>query len=523
MQRTIVIGFILVLLAGGAGALWLLNSSPVEPPVASSAADQAPAGEAATVLPSAPASAGQRNDAVIVDARVVPRRSAELSFSIDNVPVHEILVQEGDVVDENTPLMRLDPRELQLRVEQAEAALQRAKADYEGLIEGPTPAQIAQAQAQVSQAQARLRQSLGNVTAEDIAAAEARLEEARARLAELEAGPRPEEIEVARAALDRARSNLDQARSRLSSAKTTARSRMEQAANRLRDAQDTYSEIYWATREIEDQDRGSLEYLEMRNREQAAARAVDNAEEELEQARVVYEEAQQAETAGLQAGEAEVRDAQARLNLLLAGADPDELATARAAVADATAALTRLRGEARAGAVEAARADVADAQARLDDLLAEPLESDLARAEATIQELEVRLQQQQLEAERATLLSPIAGVVAEVNVDIGEVPGGLPPIVIADVSEWQLETDNLTDLNVVRIREGDPAVITFYALPDLELTGQVAQIKPLSQSDQGETIYTVTIRFDEQNENLRWNMISQVAINTYVSRSGASR
>lgn len=509
MQRAIIIFLIVLLLIGGAAGMMFLRSSSPQPAVASVNETDTPA-----AVPT-PAPLDQQLSTVVVDARVVPARSAGLTFSMNDVPVTDILIDEGETVAQNDPLMRLDSSELQLRVEQAEAALARAKAEYARLEEGATPAQLDQARAQISEARARLQQTVGSITEEDIAAARARLEETRARLARLEAGPRPAAVEAARAALDRATFNLERERSQLSAAKTVAASRLEQAANELRDAQDEYSKIYWEVRDFERRSSNDIDLQERRTQEAAALRAVKQAEEGLEQARVLYEQAQQAERTGLQAAEAQVREARAELDLVLAGPDPDQIAAARAQVADAAANLTGLQGAARAGSVAAANADVANAQARLDSLLEGPLASELARAEAIIAEREVDLKREQLAAERATLLAPMTGTVAEVNVQLGEVPDDdIAAVVIADTSEWQLETANLTDLDVVRIREGDAAVISFFALPNLEMRGTVQQIKPMGQTEDGETIYTAIIALDEQHDRLRWNMVGQVSILT---------
>jgi len=498
---------VLFLMAGAAGIMWLQRPSPQ--PVVASATETAPA----TLSVSAPLA--PQASTVVVDARVVPARRAGLTFSIDSVPVTEILIDEGDRVAQDAPLMRLDSSELQLRIEQAEATLARARAEYALLEEGATPAQLDQARAEISRTRARLQQTIGSITEADIAAAQARLAEARARLSRLEAGPRPAAVEAARAALDRTTFNLERERSELSANKTVAASRLEQAADNLRDAQDAYSKIYWEVRDFERRSSNPIDLQERRTQETAALRNVRQAEEGLEQARVLYEQAQQAERTGLQAAEAQVREARAELDLVLAGPDSDEIAAARAQVADAAANLTSLQGAARAGSVAAANADVANAQARLASLLEGPLAAELARAEAVIAEREVDLKRAQLAAERATLLAPIAGIVAEVNVESGEVPDDdIAAVVIADTSAWHLETANLTDFDVVRIREGDVAVMTFFALPDVEMHGMVKQIKPMGQTEDGETIYTAIIALDEQNDRLRWNMLAQVSILT---------
>ncbi len=83
---------------------------------------------------------------------------------------------------------------------------------------------------------------------------------------------------------------------------------------------------------------------------------------------------------------------------------------------------------------------------------------------------------------------------------------------LADLATLQIETDDLTELNIVRVREGAPATVTFDAVPGLTLTGRVVRIKPLGENRQGDMTYTVVIRPDQLDERLRWNMTAAVAI-----------
>ena len=76
----------------------------------------------------------------------------------------------------------------------------------------------------------------------------------------------------------------------------------------------------------------------------------------------------------------------------------------------------------------------------------------------------------------------------------------------------QIETDDLTELDVVRVRDGAPATVTFDALPGLSLTGKLLRVKPLGENKQGDMTYTVVIQPDRLDGRLRWNMTAAVAI-----------
>jgi HlyD family secretion protein len=81
---------------------------------------------------------------------------------------------------------------------------------------------------------------------------------------------------------------------------------------------------------------------------------------------------------------------------------------------------------------------------------------------------------------------------------------------LADLSGWQVETVNLTELNVARVNVGQEAALAFDAVPDLKLTGKVTAIRGLGESRQGDTVYTVVVTPAGSDPALRWNMTAQV-------------
>ncbi len=113
----------------------------------------------------------------------------------------------------------------------------------------------------------------------------------------------------------------------------------------------------------------------------------------------------------------------------------------------------------------------------------------------------------------ATLVAPFAGVVMKLDIAPGEYAApGAAVLLLADTSAWQVETTDLTELNVAEVSEGAPAAVTFDAIPDLELPGRVSTVEPYGESKQGDIVYTVSIILDRQDPRLRWNMTAKVSI-----------
>lgn len=496
----------------------MLSGCPSE-----SAEEGASEGGPATPLPVVSAA-----DEVVAEGEVVPANDVELRFERSGT-VREILVEEGSVVEIGDPLIRLDTRNLALDVEEAEADLANARASYDGLLAGATSEEISstqallrKAEASQMQAEASLGEVRGDVTSADIAAARADVEAARTDLAELEKGAKATEIQAARAKLDQAIIDLQETRDTLSANKTRSHADMESLANTLRDLQTNYSNIYWENRErAGDWESPNLDIEQKyKDQEEKALRAVQNAEYELERARIAYENAIQEEKTGIAEAEARVSEAEAAYNDVIDGSDIEDIAAARARLSDAQATLAKLQGEKRRANLAAAQASIEVAQAEteryradLDRILSDPESYELDQSLSIIQQREVALKRARLELEKATLTSPINGQVVEINPTEGEwFTNNDTAVVVADTSGWEIETTDLDELEIVKVRVGSLARITFDALPNLELPGKVKSIQDIGKDYQGDIVYKVTIVPEQWDDRLRWKMTATVAI-----------
>jgi len=105
------------------------------------------------------------------------------------------------------------------------------------------------------------------------------------------------------------------------------------------------------------------------------------------------------------------------------------------------------------------------------------------------------------------LTAPFDGVVAEVNVKVGEQVGTDTRIVsVADFSSWTVKTTDVTELEVVKLSVGQKVTMVPDALPDLEITGTVIEISNAYTQQGGDILYTVRVRVDNPDDRLRWGM-----------------
>lgn len=109
------------------------------------------------------------------------------------------------------------------------------------------------------------------------------------------------------------------------------------------------------------------------------------------------------------------------------------------------------------------------------------------------------------------LTAPFDGVVAGLNVKVGgSVGAGQIAVTIADFSSWLVKTTDLTELDVVKISEGQAVNITLDAIPDAVFTGKVLSISQTYTDRQGDIIYEVTVTLTETNPATRWGMTAVV-------------
>ncbi|MCG8347586.1 MAG: efflux RND transporter periplasmic adaptor subunit [Chloroflexales bacterium] len=448
---------------------------------------------------------------------ITAAQSLDLPFQTSGAVV-EVLVEEGDVVEAGQALARLDTRDLEIQVANAAANLESAQARLVQTQEGnATEQDIAAAQASLSNAEAQLqRTQSGNVTAADIASAEAALRSAQATLDDLRAGSKPDQLAAAQAKLDQAQANLESQRSNLAIAKTTAQSQMEQSANNLRDAQAEYSQIYWDNRELEDQlsKFGRELSLEDINREEAALRAIENAEASLAQAQLNYEQAQQAEVSGIATAESQVRDAEEQLRSVQQGATEAELIQAQATVEQRQADLQKLRQGGTAVDIAAAQATVNQQQANLEKLTAPATATDLEIQQASVAQAEQSLAQAQLQLSYATLTAPFGGVVSAVNIVPGSVvTTGTPAISLIDRDPLHVDL-SLNENDVAQVELGQPVTLLIDALENWETTGTVTYIAPAAENVNGVVTYGVQVSFPDDDQRVKVGMTANIDIIT---------
>jgi multidrug resistance efflux pump len=181
--------------------------------------------------------------------------------------------------------------------------------------------------------------------------------------------------------------------------------------------------------------------------------------------------------------------------------------------------LNNLLGEANTLDLQEAQSDLALAEAQLvtaqrdyEILKAGPDPDNVAMAEARLASAKDQVSAAKAALEDLELRAPFDGTISEVNVRQDEwVLPGQPLMLLADLSNMQVETTDLNEIDVAQVDVGDPVTVTFDALPGIEVKGEVVEISPKSSSGAGVN-YKVLVKLAEIPPQLRWGMTAFVDI-----------
>ena len=316
---------------------------------------------------------------------------------------------------------------------------------------------VRRAELEVESSKAAYQKLLEPASQAEIAAAQATLASAQENLAEIQAGPSATELAAAQAALAAAEASYQDLADGQSEAEITQASvELHKASIALKEAQEAYNQIAYADTV------GSS----------SQAMALQEATIDYDAAKAAYDIATApASEAELQAAQQAIREAQAQL---------ETLASTKADLA-------------------AAEAEVANAEATLADLLAGPSEAELREAELALEQAQLDLQEAEAQLAQAQLQAPNDGAILSVNVETGQqASSGLEAVTMADLAALELPV-YVAEVDISKVRLGQPATITIDALPAQTFSGLVDRIAPTSQSDSGVVNYEVTIRLDDLN------------------------
>ncbi len=429
----------------------------------SSAADASPAPTPIVEQPSQVSYASPTN--IRANGILLPVQQMELSFGSGGF-IEAVEVGVGETVSAGQVLVRLDATEAGFSLQQAEAELAAAQANYDMVVAGaPAEQQVAISSANLDLLAAQ--QALAAIHADaDLAAAQAlqavveaqiAVGDAQRYLAGMASSANQSFIDAAYANMILAGSSLDKAKEAYKPWRYKPENNITRAAllGKLAEAQQVY-------------DASVRRY----NGLLGSASEIDLAQAESD----------------MSLAQAQLSNAQGTYETLKEGPDPDKIALAEAQAANALARLTL----AEVGGLTAEQLALAQAQV------------DAARANLDIVRAQVG---------NMVIIAPFDGIISEVRANQGQwaTPGEMM-VEVLDTSRWRIETKNVGELQIGQIQIGQEVQVSVNAFNSETLGGHVLSISPVAIVQQGDTTYTLSIELEPTDLNLWPGMTTQVVI-----------
>ena len=133
-------------------------------------------------------------------------------------------------------------------------------------------------------------------------------------------------------------------------------------------------------------------------------------------------------------------------------------------------------------------------------------------AHARVEQAQAALETAQATLTQNTLVAPNDTTVASIHVIPGEyVEQNQVVVTLATLNALQLETTDLSERDITKVKIGAPVEISIEALNE-SFNGKVISISPIADTVGGDVVFKVTITFDKQPKNLLWGMTAEVTI-----------
>ena len=144
---------------------------------------------------------------------------------------------------------------------------------------------------------------------------------------------------------------------------------------------------------------------------------------------------------------------------------------------------------------------------------APPTADDLAVSQSNLDNAKANLANAQTAYDSRIITAPFDGQIGGLTASIGQQVSSSDSLGTLITAEKVINV-TLNEVDAAKISSGNPVTITFDSLPDISLTGSVSYIDPLGTVTQGVVSYSVQIKMDSQNDQIKTGMTATVSIVT---------
>lgn len=168
-------------------------------------------------------------------------------------------------------------------------------------------------------------------------------------------------------------------------------------------------------------------------------------------------------------------------------------------------------------ALAAAERAVIEKQMSLDDLKKGTDSLDIRSAEITLRQRQATVAKALQTLSDYSIKAPFDGVVASVEIKKGESLSSGATVATL-ITKQKIAEIPLNEVDVAKVMVGQKVTLTFDAISDLSLSGEVAEVDTLGTVNQGVVSYNVVIVFDTQDERVKPGMSVSATIITEIKQ-----
>lgn len=141
--------------------------------------------------------------------------------------------------------------------------------------------------------------------------------------------------------------------------------------------------------------------------------------------------------------------------------------------------------------------------------LYQPDALDLRAKELAVKQAQDALDSAKEDLSNYYVTAPFDGVIASVTAKVGDTATGTLGTII---TKQKIATLSMNEVDVAKIKLGEKATLTFDAIDDLSMTGEVAEIDTVGTVSSGVVSYSVKIAFDTSDDRVKPGMSVSAAI-----------
>ncbi|MEI7777037.1 MAG: efflux RND transporter periplasmic adaptor subunit [bacterium] len=168
--------------------------------------------------------------------------------------------------------------------------------------------------------------------------------------------------------------------------------------------------------------------------------------------------------------------------------------------------------------IQSAQISLEQSQASFNLQVAPAATSSVASAEASLENAKATLNTAENNYQNNIITAPFDGIIGALSIQRGQqVSAGTAVATV--LTNQKIANVTLNEVDAAKIKLGDPATLTFDAIPDLTIAGKVAEVDPVGTVTSGVVNYSIKIAFATQDSRIKPSMSVSAAIVSNVSQN----